>query len=619
MVSLILSIAVSGIIKSHPVVSMNRSAFEKVSVFLALLLCIAAFVSRPFGARLWASDASYAVVGNKCIWVFFRDKGTLSESRLKWNMDRYESQLPSAVRARRLRTGAASIGTSDLPVFRPYVDGILGLGANLRVTSRWLNGITVEVPHSLIPDILQLPYVRAVEPVITYRRDRVNAADIQHSHLRLAPNTQHQVYGMSALQLQQIHVDALHNEGYHGEGITLALLDTGFDLSHEALRNVRVLAEYDFVNGNEKTSDDPAEDDIGQDDHGTEVLSVIAGDSPGNLMGVAYAAEYLLAKTERVSRSGVMFEQKIEEDWWVAGIEWAELKGAEVVSSSLGYSDWYSYDDMDGATAKTTIAATMAIEKGVVVVVSAGNDGKSQDWPHISAPADGFDVIAVGAVNAMGELADFSSTGATYDGRIKPDVVALGEDVYVADPRNATGYLKTDGTSLAAPLVAGTVALLLQALPGLDGPKDLAKLLKYTATRALFPDNRYGWGIVNAHAALRYGRSIFEYGTVMEEFSNWDPAGGVSYSRNVILYPNPVRRNSSVDGLKIYSREPMESVRVYSMSGLLIHERQNMNGARFSIWDLKNQHGNRVASGIYICVIRGTNGPMPTKSVAVID
>ncbi len=503
---------------------------------------------------------------------------------------------------------------SDLPVFQPYIDEVLQLGATLRIASRWLNGITVEMSISATEQILQLPFVRSVEPVITYKRSGLKIRDSGQSRQSHAPGTQYSVYGMSATQIQQIRVDALHDEGYHGEGIVIALLDTGFDLSHEAFQNINVIAEYDFVNEDDKTSDHPPEDDIGQDDHGTEVLSVIAGNSPGNLIGVAYAAGYLLAKTERISYEGMMFEEKIEEDWWVAGLEWAELNGADVVSSSLGYSDWYSYNDMDGVTARTTIAADIAVEKGIVVVVSAGNEGKSGDWPYISAPADGHGVLAVGAVDSVGTLADFSSIGPTYDGRIKPDVVAMGDGTYVVSPNSNDRYHRADGTSLATPLVAGTVALLLQALPDTDDPKTLIKLLKYTATRALSPDNHYGWGMINAEAAFKYG--IYPY--LMEELEGWEPVGTIPDFRNVTVYPNPIRRNSSSGRLTIYSPETIKDIRIYSLSGLLIYERQDMVNARSLVWDLRNQHGQAVTSGIYLCVIRNSAGATIVKKIAII-
>ena len=583
---------------------------------MTLLLCAEIFsYSSEVSPRILdaghpASDHYSAEISKKRVWVFFTDKGHYSQN----DVSATARQLLPRTRKRRRRSQGRPVNVSDLPVFQPYIDEVLRHGAIRRIASRWLNGITVEMSDSAAERILQLPFVRSVEPVITYKRSGLRIRDSGQSRRFHAPGTQYSVYGMSSTQIQQIHVDALHDEGYHGEGIVIALLDTGFDLSHEALQGISVVAEHDFVNEDSETSDNPPEDDIGQDDHGTEVLSVIAGNSPGNLIGVAYAADYLLAKTERISRDGVMFEEKIEEDWWVAGLEWAELNGADVVSSSLGYSDWYSYNDMDGATARTTIAADIAVEKGIVVVVSAGNEGKSDDWPYVSAPADGFNVLAVGAVDSVGELADFSSIGPTYDGRIKPDVVAMGDGTYVVSPNSDDEYRMADGTSMATPLVAGTVALLLQALPDIDDPNTLIKLLKYTATRSLSPDNRYGWGMINAEAAFKYGI----YPHLMEELEGWEPVGTIPDFHSVVVYPNPIRRGSSSDRLTIYSPETIDDIRIYSLSGLLIYERQDMGNARSLVWDLRNQHGQAVTSGIYICVIRDSTGATIVKKIAVI-
>ena len=602
--------------------------------FLTLSLCAGIFLYMPegnsrtsdalrsVGIQYSATDiAPSSEASKKHLWIFFTDKGNSSNV----SEYQYKAQLPIKTRLRRQRAQGDVISSSDLPVFGPYIDGILKLGTTLRATSRWLNAVSVEAPDSLIPRISKLPYVKSIEPVTIYKRRRTKHSTFEPGelrHPRYAPGIQQSIpsgeqlmYGMSAMQIQQIRADFLHEKGYDGAGITIALLDTGFDLSHEALRNIRVIAEYDFVNGDGETSDRPPDDDIGQDDHGTEVLSIISGNSPGNFMGVAPAADYLLAKTERVSYRGAEFEYEIEEDWWIAGLEWAEVHGADIVSSSLGYSNWYSYSDLDGITAKTTVAANMAVEKGVVIVVSAGNEGKSSDWPYISAPADGFYVIAVGAVNYRGDIADFSSIGPTYDGRIKPDVVALGDDAYVVDPNNTNGYRKADGTSMATPLAAGTVALLMQAIPDLNEPKHIVKLLKYTATRALSPDNRYGWGIINAEAAFRYGTSPdFE-----EELRNWDPNGAIISFDRAIVYPNPIRRGVSKGGITVHSPERIESIKIYSISGTLVYERQDMGNSRFLIWDLKNNHGQKVANGIYVCIIKSPTGVIHTEKIAIID
>lgn len=567
---------------------------------IALLLC-----GRGFS---YSSEADA-----ERLWVFFTDKGLHLQDNVDAAINQYQNQLPIRTRLRRQRSQGCSVDISDLPVFQPYIDEILQLGATHHISSRWLNGITVAASDGITEKILRLPFVKSIEQVAKYRRSDPKTESQKQSRPYLAPGDLQSVYGMSSTQIHQAHIDDLHSRGYHGEGTVIAVLDTGFDLSHDAFRDINVIAQYDFINGDDETSDQPPEDDIGQDDHGTEVLSVIAGNSQGNLVGVAHAAGYLLAKTERISYGGSIFEKEIEEDWWVAGIEWAEANGADVVSSSLGYSDWYSYRDIDGATAKTTIAANMAVEKGVVVVISAGNEGKSSDWPYISAPADGFDVIAVGAVDAMGEIAGFSSVGPTYDGRIKPDLVAMGDGTYVVTPSSTDAFHKVDGTSLATPLVAGTAALLLQALPDLDDPKLLVKLLKYSATRALSPDNQYGWGVINAEAAFRIGR----YPHLMEEVINWEPEKVIPEIENVIVYPNPIKR--STGKLNIRSPESVTSVEIYNLSGTLIYERYDTDYAKSAIWNLNNQHDQKVACGIYICVIKDSTGTVTAKKVAIIE
>jgi hypothetical protein len=610
----------------------NKNLFCPIYVLSVILLLFLKFTlsveasPRLIDKRSQNSGVSISRTNPKDIWVFFTDKGELSYEEMDSAIAAYKSQMPHRAKERRRRNRSADIDISDLPVFQPYIDGVLQLGARMRLVSRWLNAITVEIAEDTIPQLSKLPYVKSVEPIAIYRRYRHVSYTSGSSRGRPAPEKSIDIteqYGTSAAQIRQIRADELHKAGYHGEGITIALLDTGFDLSHEAFSDIRVLAEYDFINGDDNTTDDPSQDDIGQDDHGTEVLSVIAGRSPGNLIGIAYAADYLLAKTEKVSHEGVTFEQEIEEDWWVAGIEWAEYNGADVVSSSLGYSDWYSYSDMNGTTAKTTIAANMAVERGVIVVVSAGNEGKSRDWPYINAPADGFYVIAVGAVNSEGELADFSSIGPTYDGRIKPDLVAMGENTSVVDPNKIMNYRQADGTSMATPLVAGAVAILIQALNdngfvfSKDGgydPVDMVKLLKYTATRSQSPNNQYGWGIVNTYGAFKSGISP----GLLEDLRLWDPMGIIYEPQKVIIYPNPVSQISS-GRINIRSPETIEFIEIYTISGELVYQMQNTTGAKFSTWDLKNQRGQEISNGIYICVVKNVTGEVKISKIAVID
>jgi len=291
------------------------------------------------------------------------------------------------------------------------------------------------------------------------------------------------------------------------------MLDTGYDYKfHEAFSHLNVLIEFDFINDDSTTQNEPENNDASsQHNHGTYTLSALGGFKEGQLIGPAYGAKFLLAKTEDV-RS----ETQAEEDYWAAGIEWLERQGADVVNSSLGYNDWYTYADMDGRTAITTIAAEKAITKGVVIVNSMGNEGNNS-WRHMIAPADGFNVISAGAVYDSGELVGFSSRGPTYDGRTKPDVVAMGSGVYSAQPSTVDGYRRVNGTSLSSPLIAGVATLVLQAHPYLS-PFEVREALRETADRAQNPDNDYGWGLVNAYNAIFYQGLFFS--RMPEIFSN---------------------------------------------------------------------------------------------------
>ena len=306
-------------------------------------------------------------------------------------------------------------------------------------------------------------------------------------------------YGGAYRQVGMMGVPELHAAGLTGSGVIVCLLDIGFRKTHEAFRTAHVIAERDFVMKDGDVQRNPANPLDYSDAHGTACWSLLGGYRPGTLVGPAFGADFILGRTED-ERS----ETPVEEDYWAAGIEWAEGLGADVVSSSLGYIDWYRFADMDGRTAVTTKAANRATALGVVVVNAAGNE-RAKAWGHIIAPADGLDVIAVGAVDAMGRISTFSSPGPTADGRIKPEVCAMGVKNFVALSGLTSGdgsYSMGNGTSYATPLTAGVVALLLEAHPNWTVAQ-VREALMSTAANAATPDNDYGWGLVNAPAAVR--------------------------------------------------------------------------------------------------------------------
>ena len=463
-------------------------------------------VIKPKLSRLYQEIPSDSAVK---IWVFFTDKEIFTEKdyqevigncRLKAN--------PRVIRRIELRSKKKDFDFTNIPVAEEYVKKIEEMGFVIKTKSKWLNAVTLYANKEQIESLSKLPFVKSIDKVARYKRIEPEVVELSLAKPYASPEGTLLNYGPSYPQLAQIDVPALHNLGYNGEGVLVCMMDGGFQKDHPAFASAfaegRVIAEHDFIKNDNNTQNEPG-DPPNQDAHGTYTWSALGGEVDNQLYGPAYKASFLLAKTEDVSA-----EYQLEEDYWVAGAEWADGLGADIISSSLGYNDWYSYADMDGNTAITTIAADLAASKGILVVNAAGNErcpgGPSPAcWYYIIAPADGDSVLAVGAVDVNGNIASFSSAGPSYDGRIKPDVVACGVGTYCAVPGG--GYGQVDGTSLSTPLVAGASAILLQIHPAW-GPMDVIDSLKAYASRANDPDMIsyvYGWGVIDALNASGLG------------------------------------------------------------------------------------------------------------------
>lgn len=430
------------------------------------------------------------------VWVYFKDKPAAGER---------ETTLSSRSLLRRALRGSADTRQAfeDRPVSSRYVAAVARLG-RVRHVSRWFNAVSAELGPEELRALAGEAFVERVDLVGRYRR---RAEPVQ----RIAPQASAETsrpqdvaaldYGTSLNQLQQIQVPAVHGMGLDGSGVIVAMFDSGFDnLAHEAFAATQILARHDFVNGDEDVGDGT---DRGEGSHGTATLSVVGGFKEGQIVGPAYRASFLLAKTE-----DTFSETPVEEDNWAAAAEWAEAQGADVISSSLGYLDYdlgftsLTWADMNGAKAVSTLAAEKATERGVVVVVSAGNQGFNAEHNTLGAPADGVHVLTVGAVDPSGRRTSFSSVGPSADQRIKPDVAAQGHLVKAAGSGAVNEYAYVDGTSFSCPLTAGVVALLLQAHPTYTVDQVLA-VMRSTAGQAATPDNLLGWGIVNAAAAVQ--------------------------------------------------------------------------------------------------------------------
>ncbi|UCE06095.1 MAG: S8 family serine peptidase, partial [bacterium] len=463
------------------------------------------------------------------VWIFFPDKGSGVTKALSKAYSKPESFLTvkSIRRRSKVRSSDCLVDQADLPVFSEYINQVLQTGVRRRAISRWFNGLSVEATPEQIQRIAAFFFVKEIRPVLGFKRgeiedrqsreegmdnlfpdesvgqDKLSTLSLAKDKGEFALSSSYTLdYGPSMDQLEQINVPILHEMGYDGRGVLVCMLDTGFRKSHHAFQHLNIVAERDFVMGDDDTQTDYSNMYDYPDDHGTATWSTLAGFLEGKLIGPAFGADFLLAKTED-SRS----ETPIEEDYWIAGIEWADSLGADVVSSSLGYIHWYTFADMDGNTALCTKAADRAAGLGIVVVNGAGNE-RGNWWGHIIAPADGDSVISVGAVDRNGNLASFSSPGPTYDGRIKPEVLAMGVRTVCAISYGSPGYSSLsgisslNGTSLSTPLVAGVTALLLQIHPEWT-PMDVKQALTSTANYNDFPNNYYGWGIVNAVKASK--------------------------------------------------------------------------------------------------------------------
>ena len=429
------------------------------------------------------------------VWIYFADKGPVGASA--------SPAVSARALSRRARRGTPTTTAAfeDRPLAAAYVAEVAGLASRVRQQSRWLNAMSVEATPDQIARLSALSFVSRVDVVRRYRRLREEPVEPWPTtdgrpHTRTRSSQDELLdYGSGLDQVRQLRVPELHQRGLHGEGVVVAVFDSGFpNLSHEAFASLAIVAERDFVEHRDSVRDST-------DAHGTNTLSTLAGYAPGQLVGPAYAASVILAVTEDV-RS----ETPVEEDNWAAAAEWAEALGADVISSSLGYLDFdfpytsYTAQDMNGETAVTTRAAARAAERGIVVVSSAGNQGADPFQNTLGAPADGVRVVSVGAVNLTGSRAGFSSVGPTADGRIKPDVAAMGVSVKVARHIEQL-YGVASGTSFSCPLTAGVVALILQAHPTYT-VDDVLTVLRGSASQASAPDTLLGWGIVDAVAAV---------------------------------------------------------------------------------------------------------------------
>lgn len=450
----------------------------------------------PLGPLLRTYYATMPEDARIPVWVYFSDKGTSVQEQLASPPERF---LTARALERRQRMGQAPLLTvEDLPLDRADILRVEQTGVKIRHEVKWFNALSVLATKAQIHALRSLPRVHEVEMVARYKTKKEvedhSALDaLLPSSLPTTPAVLD--YGLSLTQNAQIKVVDVHNLGINGAGVVIAVFDDAFpNLNHPALATRPILARYDFIRNDTILTTN--------DTHGQRTFSTVGGFAEGNLIGPAYGATFVLARTE-----DYLTETPVEEDAWARAAIWADSIGVDIITSSLGYLDYdtpwpsWSWQHMDGKTTVITRTANWAVEKGIVVLNSAGNSGDNATRNTLGAPADGFNVLAVGAVTSTGSRASFSSVGPTVDDRIKPDIMAMGSGVRVVS--GTSGYTSASGTSFSCPLAAGVAGLVLSANPGLT-PLQVGEAMRQTANRANNPDKYFGWGLLDALKAVNY-------------------------------------------------------------------------------------------------------------------
>ena len=419
----------------------------------------------------------------------------------------YSLERPSRYLSRRSverrKRQSLPLDSTDLPVSPTYTQQLERLGATIIGKSRWQNTVLVRLnDSSIVSRYRQLPFVNACR-LVWQAPDSITPT-AQRSKYQEEFDTYHytegQPYGKSYEQINALQGQRLHQMGMRGEGMMIAVIDGGF-------KNVDRIPAFEKIDirGNRDFVCPPSPSIFAETDHGTKVLSAMAVEVPNYYIGSAPQASYWLLRSEDQQT-----EQEVEEDYWTMAAEFADSVGCDLINSSLGYNEYdhpymtHALWHLDGKTAFISRTASMLASKGIILVNSAGNSGMGP-WKKIGVPADADHILTVGAITAEEphHIAPFSSVGPSQDGRVKPDVVAIGAPVFLI---NGRGSLMQDmGTSFSTPIVCGLMACLWQALPHLTA-EELIQLIRLTAGNNVHPDNIYGYGVPDFWRAYSMGK-----------------------------------------------------------------------------------------------------------------
>ncbi|MGA2668184.1 MAG: S8 family serine peptidase, partial [Ignavibacteria bacterium] len=488
------------------------------SIIILVMIAIIAFSfkqgSGKLGPHLTAalenSNADHFI-----IYIYLMDKGPNAGLMLSNPLSLVTQR--SIERRSKVKSPDMIVEMTDVPLYQEYINELASRAINLRNRIKGINAVSAEVTKQQLNDIAEMNFVKQIELVETAVRKH---NDIESNQtlltLELKQNQGDNIlvdslnYGTyGTTQITQMNVNLVHDQGIFGQGILIASLDDGFrNQTHPCFTNplnpINIVSQYDFQLHVPDAYQTTAT-------HGTTTISCIGAYAPGSLIGTAFKASFLVARTEVDS-----FERPIEMDNWSAAAQWADSLGADIITSSLGYLAFdapypgYTWQDMNGMNVPVTRAAALAAHNGITVFNSAGNNGPGSH-NTLNGPADADSILTLGAVTGTGTVTSFSSVGPTTDvptPRIKPDVMAMGEGVQTANG-SGTGYSGggSAGTSYSCPLAAGVGALILSANKSLT-PLQVRGILRKFASNTNSPNNTYGWGIINAAQSVDSARKL---------------------------------------------------------------------------------------------------------------
>jgi serine protease AprX len=479
---------------------------------------------------------NYTLGQKKRYLVWLSDK-----NQPTYSLSEPETFLSPRALERRINRGIA-IDSLDLPVNSLYIDSLMHMGFRIMCTSRWLNTVTVETDSfELAEKLNEISFVDSVQ--ITWKSPGLKSAKIPFETEQPFSFS----YGNSFTQVAIHNGQKMHERGFTGKNKLIAVLDAGFYKVNELKAfdslwvNNQIIDTKDFVNDGTPF--------YNTHEHGMMVLSTMGGQIPNTLIGTAPHASYVLIRTEDVAS-----EYPVEMDFWIAGAEYADSIGADIINSSLGYSTFdditmnYTTDQLDGKTYRVTIGAEIAASRGLLIFNSAGNEG-NKAWKKIIGPADAPNVLAIGSVNKDSTYTSFSSLGFSADGRVKPDIMANGSQTALQGTNNFPAT--ANGTSFASPLMAGLGACLWQALPD-KSAAEMRDLLRKSGDRYHNPTPQFGYGIPDIFGAYSFETGIY---TKLEE-------------KTPFLYPNPINYNQLQ--IHFHSSNIPYTVAIYNLSGMLM-------------------------------------------------